>query len=147
MRRTVIGIPATGRRRIRRDCGIVIGALVAQGGPGLLILSSRRFQVLVGNVDLLLQRVELGILKQFPPISAQVVVIGLGSLPVSHLLVCGWGWGRRSFVFRSNGATGKLKDRSEKESRGRDWPPGLRINGPLLRRHHFVSPGSVAFTI
>ena len=42
--------------------------------------------VLVGNVDLLFERVQLGIAKNFPPLAMKSGVLGLRDLPAVHFL-------------------------------------------------------------
>ncbi len=52
--RTIAGIFLAAGRGTRTQRWIVIGANVAQRRPRLLVLGNCRFQVLVGNIDLLL---------------------------------------------------------------------------------------------
>ena len=97
--RAILRIFLAGRGRICGQGRIVIGSIVPHQGAGFLILSERRFQILVGHFDLLFQGIEVGIPKHFPPVPAKVLVVGLCDFPVSHFLV---GWrcgGGGNFVF------------------------------------------------
>ena len=103
----IVGIPFSRGRRRYGDGGIVIRTHVPQCSSRLLVVRHRLFQVLVGDVDLLLQGVELRILEYLPPVPAQILVAGLRGLPVSELLVRRRRWNRRcTFIFGPHRTTG-----------------------------------------
>src|ERR1700752_1937224 len=144
LRRAVIGISLAGSGWGRRYGGIVVGASITERGSRLLILRHCSLQVLVRDVDLLLQDIQLRILKDFPPVTAQVLVIRLRGFPIPHLLV---GWGNRNcgcLVLWSDGTARERQRRSKN-------PSGIK-GLPHQRRHlhqtiHWGSPGSAACTI
>src|SRR5580704_15416200 len=78
-----------GCRWIHSNCGEQIGARVADQRAGLGILRLCSLKVLVRDIDLSFEGIQLSVLKQFPPVPAQILLVGLGGLPISHLLV-GW---------------------------------------------------------
>ena len=55
----------------------VVRTNIAQGRSGLLILSNSGFQVLVRYIDLTFKSIELRILKDLPPVAAQLLEIAL----------------------------------------------------------------------
>src|SRR5271165_1164344 len=136
---------ASGRRRSNRR--IVVSSVLAQHGSGLLILSKGGFEILVGNVDLLLQRVELGILKNLPPFSRELLVAGFGSLPVADFFVCRRGRSRRQMIIRSNNTAAKGKNSQCKNYRGPISQPRIAHAKCTSQGLHLTSPGSVAGTI
>src|SRR5271156_4986865 len=93
-------------QRIERDGGKVIGTIVAKQRARLSVLGCGGLQVLVGDVDLLLQGVQLPILKNLPPIAAEILIVGLSRFPILNLFIGGRsirGW---RVVFGSDGTSG-----------------------------------------
>src|SRR5580698_1082222 len=91
VQRTISGITFACPGNARCDSWITIGAIVPHRGAGLLKLSLRGFEALVRDIDLLFQRVELRILIDFPPFSAQRLICRLCWFPVlRRLLVIRW---------------------------------------------------------
>jgi hypothetical protein len=69
---------------------------------GLLKLRLCGFKILLRYVDLKFQRVQLWILKNRPPITAKILIIGLGGLPVPYHFI-----GRRSGRCRKGDTLGQ----------------------------------------
>jgi hypothetical protein len=69
------------------------------------------FQILVRYIDLIFQRVELRILKNRPPRTAKILVIGLGGLPIPYLFIGRRGLYRRLVVLWANQASSQLERR------------------------------------
>ena len=87
----------------------VIGAIVAEHGTSLGILSLGGFQVLVGDADLRFQSIELGVLKYFPPVTAEILVIRLGRFPIANLFIRWRNFRLRPLIVRSDRATTQLE--------------------------------------
>src|SRR5208283_2628807 len=143
----IVGVPLPAGRRIGGDGRIIIRPVVSQYGPRLLILSKSCLEVLVGDVDLLLQRVELGVLEDFPPFGRQLLVARLCRLPVSHLFVGGRSLYRRPVVLRSNRASNELKHCDCQENLQPDRLSGILLHIHFSKLLHLESPGNVARTI
>src|SRR6202051_2378120 len=92
----------SGRRRASRHGWVVVGTVIAQGGSRLLKLRLCGFQVLIRYIDLEFQRVQLRILKNGPPITTKILVIGFGGLPVPYLFIGRRSLYRRLVVLRTN---------------------------------------------
>jgi hypothetical protein len=60
---------------------------------------------LVGDVDLRFEGIELRILKNFPPVAAQILVIWLGRFPIAYLFINWRNFCSRALIFRSDGTT------------------------------------------
>src|SRR5580704_1140388 len=142
--RAVSGIQLAACRRPRRHGRIVVRANVAQSRSRLLVLRNRSFQILVRNIDLLLQRVQLLVLKNLPPVPAQVLVIRLRGFPICHLFISGRNWDGGLFVLGPDGTAGKSECARKKQNEGNNLPhPAAQ----LAQTIHWGSPGSAAWTI
>src|SRR6266851_6359457 len=76
-RLTIAGRLCAGGDGIHSDGWKIIGPLIAEKCTSLGILSLGRLQVLVGDVDLSFEGIELKILKHFPPVTAEILIIRL----------------------------------------------------------------------
>src|ERR1700687_2999759 len=95
------------RARTPVDRGKVSGPLVADERASLSVLGLGCFQVLVRDADLGFQGIELGVLKKFPPVATEILVIRLGRFPIAHLFI-GWrNFCLRPLIVGSNRATAK----------------------------------------
>src|SRR5579863_1329333 len=144
LRRAVIGILLAAGARPCCHRRIVVRTSVAESRSRLLILRDRGFQILVRNVDLLLQSIQLRVLKDLPPVPAEVLVVRLGSLPISHLLVRWRSRHCRPFVSRSYCTAGGRQCAGNNQNGINDLPrPRDQLNQAL----HWGSPGRAACTI
>src|SRR5260370_17976549 len=142
-RLTVEGRFDAARGRIRGQGWKVIGAGVAKDCASLGILGLGGLQILVRDVDLLLEVVQLRVLKYLPPVGAEILVFGLGGLPIADFFIGRRNFGGRAFVIWSNGATGKQKHGEEPEAAS----GVLADSGCYLRRGeraHFFAPAAGA---
>src|SRR5260221_1890376 len=93
-----------GYRRVDGQGWKVIGAGVAEHCTSLGICSLGGFQILVGDVDLCFESVQLRVLKYLPPVAAELLVAGLGRLPIADFFI-GWrNFRRGALIGLSNGA-------------------------------------------
>jgi hypothetical protein len=67
-------------------------------------LGLSRLQVLVGDVDLSFEGIELRILKNFPPVAGEILIIRLGRFPISYLFKGGRNLRCGTFIIWSNSA-------------------------------------------
>src|SRR6266853_41499 len=114
MRLSVGGRSVAGCNRIRGQSWKVIGPVIAENCTSLGILGFRRLQVLVGDVDLSFESIELRILKNLPPVAAEILVIRLGRFPIANLLISWRNLCCGAPIFRSNCASGHV-ERSYRE--------------------------------
>src|SRR5205085_10986776 len=94
-------------------------------------------------VDLKLERIQLRILKNFPPLPAKILVIGLSGLPVPYLFIGGRRRRVRDVVLWSNRAA------AQSERRYCEWncePTSVVPLGSHLNPLHLISPGKLACT-
>src|SRR6266852_174072 len=73
VRLTVGGRLAAGCGRVGGHSWKEIGPMVAEQRASLGVLGFSRLQVLVGDVDLRCEGIELGILKNLPPVAAEIL--------------------------------------------------------------------------
>ncbi len=126
------------------DRRVVIRPVVTEYSARLPILGLRSLQVLVGDLYLLFQCIKARVLKNLPPVSAEVLVVRLSCLPVALLFVR-WGrWSCRDVVLRSDRASRKWQNRNHDRNQ---IPDKTCTANPVLSGHHFLSPGNVAETI
>jgi hypothetical protein len=74
-------------------------------------------KVLVGNVDLLFQGIQLGVIEYFPPIATQTLFAGLSGFPVADFLIARWSFDWGPMIFRTDGTTSEQECASETNSR------------------------------
>src|SRR6266478_1294730 len=98
--------------RFAASCGRVgahswkeISPMVAEERASLGVLCFSGFQVLVGDIDLSFEGIELGILKNLPPVAAAILVIWLGRFPVAHLFISWRDLCCRAVIFWPHGTT------------------------------------------
>src|SRR5467141_4945147 len=144
VRLTVTGRLGAGGNGICSYSWKVIGSVVAEDGTSLGILGFSGLQVLVGDVDLSFEGIELRILKNFPPVAAEILVIRLGRFPIAHLFVdwrnlCG-----RALIFWSNRASGQLERSDHEQNHPSRCLTPTRNPGQLSSAFHLVSPGNAA---
>src|SRR6266481_1917 len=144
VRLTIAGRLGAGGNGIRSDRWKVIGSVVAEHGASLGILGLGRLQVLVGDVDLRFEDIELRILKNFPPVTIEILVIRLGRFPIAHLFIgwrdlCCW-----APIFRSNRASGHLERGYCEHNHPTTRLAPVRNPDQLSSASHLVSPGNVA---
>src|SRR6266851_2807321 len=101
---------------IHSDGWKIIGPLIAEKGTSLGILGFSRLQVLVGDVDLRFEGIELRILKNLPPVAAEILVIRLGRFPIALLFLVWRNLYCRAMIFRSNCASGHLDSRYREQN-------------------------------
>src|SRR5258706_250004 len=106
----------------RIDRGEKIGSLIAELRASLRVLGRCRLQVLVRDVDLRLEGIQLGVLKHFPPIAAEGLVIRLGRFPIANLFIGGRNLRGWAAIFRTNGASGDQEQAGEADA-GQSTPP------------------------
>ncbi len=71
--------------------GKILGAGFANEGAGGHEIVKSRGDVLIGDADLFFERVQLGIVEDFPPFAVQRRVLRLSDLPAVHVLRVGGG--------------------------------------------------------
>ena len=101
--------PRSSRRWPGRHGRIIVSPVVAQNSSRLLILRLGGLQILIRYIDLVFQRIELRILKYRPPVTAKILVIGLGGLPVPYLFIGGRSLHHGRVVLRANHASSQLE--------------------------------------
>src|SRR6266436_8032899 len=109
--------------RFAAGCGRVgahswkkISSMVAEQRASLGVLSFSGFQVLIGDVDLSFQGIELRILKNLPPVAAEILIVRLRCFPITYLFI-GWRNLRSgTLIIWSNGTSGKHKHAQHTDS-------------------------------
>jgi hypothetical protein len=110
-------------RRVCRRRRIVVCPIESQHRPRLLILRERRLEILIGNIDLLLQRIELDVLEDFPPFAGERQVTGLRRLPLAYFFVGERRIDRGAMVLGTSCACGQREHHQEQYGfRRRDFP-------------------------
>ena len=118
-------------RRARSHRGIVSRPIIPHQCPRLLELRFRRFQILIGNIDLLFQRVQLRVLKNLPPFALGNLIAGLRRLPVRRdFFVCGRRRHGRLRIARANCATAEEADCRTSRKQASDLRPQPSAKSP-----------------
>src|SRR5260370_36856075 len=121
-----------------------MGAIVAERGVSLCIVGFGRFQVWVGDVELLFECIELRILKNFPPVTAEILIIRLGRFPIAHLFIGWWNFRCRAMIFRSNRTSGQLEYSHGEQNHPTRCLAPARNPDQLSSAFHLGSPANVA---
>ena len=122
-------------RRARSHRGIVGRPIEPHQCPRLPELRFRRFQILIGNVDLFFQRVQLRVLENLPPLALRNLIAGLRRLPVRRDFFVSWRRRSRGLrVARSNCATADKQQSQTRTRRNSDvWPQTSAIGSSRRR--------------
>src|SRR5258707_46751 len=78
--RPIVGSFVSGRDGAPGEGGKGSGPGVTDEGASLCVLGLIWLQVLVGDITLVFQGLQLGALKQFPPVSSEILVVRLSRL-------------------------------------------------------------------
>src|SRR6202034_728348 len=108
-KRLVLRITRSGGRGACSDCREICRTNGADRRARFQELRLSRLQRFIGDADLLLKRIELGVAVNFPPLSLGDCVAWLRGLPGAHFLVVGRNIGRRPDVFRPDRASAEQK--------------------------------------
>src|SRR6202021_2117393 len=108
--------------------GIIIRAIVAKSGSGLLGLRFGGHQILVRNINLQTQFFKLRIFEDRPPVAAKILVIGLGRLPVRCFFIRGRSVYRWRMVVRTDRASSSDDDESKKSLQTKRFHPVFEEN-------------------
>ncbi len=130
--------------RARGNRGKVTSPLIANKCTSLCVSSFSRLQVLVGDIDLSFEGIELRILKDFPPVGAEALIIRLGRFPNAHLLISWRDFRCRAPIFRSNRASGQLERSYSEQNQKTGCLARARDPDQLSSAFHLISPGNVA---